>query len=559
MPSIKITKLRFSTPPFRKLGSLEIEIADRITLIAGHNGIGKSTILGLIANGSGLSLATHKSYFNRTFQGNLSEIIHLDYQQELVKPQEEEQILPTPFIDYKINSETLVKSSTLTRRTSEQRVRVVVRNHQPPKEFTSADGSVSVGPDAKVPLPTIYLGMSRMIPVGESNPLWIKNSEDKKIAGEDAIFIRDFVNSVIELDESSRSSETITTQTISGTKKLAKHPDYPYSSSCVSLGQDSLSAIATALASFSKLSRELGDSYPGGLLVIDELDAGFHPHAQVSLMQSLSMAARRLKLQVVATTHSLCLIEAIHPESFPKRRGKPLDSVVYLTDTTNPHAAQNYTLDDIKRDMNLEVVKTPPRKKTQELKIYLEDQEAFFFLKRMLTPAFRARVKTEAKVLLKPIPLSMGCDNLNSLPKHDPHFKTVIIVLDADSSIKGKPEDVANILKLPGGIENKKGISPERTIYQFLRKLAYESTGFEHARSELRKSKVTSDYLKKYLVGGTTDMSDRDTAKQWMTQRLNLLKDWDIVGLWLAEHAADVEAFENRLISVARETAKVEI
>jgi len=35
---IKVKSVEFGTPPFRKLGSLKIEFADRLTLIAGHNG-----------------------------------------------------------------------------------------------------------------------------------------------------------------------------------------------------------------------------------------------------------------------------------------------------------------------------------------------------------------------------------------------------------------------------------------------------------------------------------------------------------------------------------------
>jgi predicted ATPase len=49
---MKVSKITFGDPSFRMLKNITINIADRITVIAGHNGIGKSTILGLIANGS---------------------------------------------------------------------------------------------------------------------------------------------------------------------------------------------------------------------------------------------------------------------------------------------------------------------------------------------------------------------------------------------------------------------------------------------------------------------------------------------------------------------------
>lgn len=55
MPSIKVRKITFEEPPFRKLGKMTIPFAPRVTVIAGHNGIGKSTIMALVANNSGLT------------------------------------------------------------------------------------------------------------------------------------------------------------------------------------------------------------------------------------------------------------------------------------------------------------------------------------------------------------------------------------------------------------------------------------------------------------------------------------------------------------------------
>ncbi len=66
MPEYKLVSLKISLHPFRKLKKIEINFSERITLIAGHNGIGKSTILGLVANGSGLTEKTFITYSGRT-------------------------------------------------------------------------------------------------------------------------------------------------------------------------------------------------------------------------------------------------------------------------------------------------------------------------------------------------------------------------------------------------------------------------------------------------------------------------------------------------------------
>jgi predicted ATPase len=67
---IKVCSLEFGTPPYRKLGKLMIKFADRLTLIAGHNGIGKSTIQGLVANTFGVSKRGAKCYFGELFYAN---------------------------------------------------------------------------------------------------------------------------------------------------------------------------------------------------------------------------------------------------------------------------------------------------------------------------------------------------------------------------------------------------------------------------------------------------------------------------------------------------------
>ncbi len=48
MPSITVKSISFDDTSFRKLANITIEFAPRITVIAGHNGIGKSTILALL-------------------------------------------------------------------------------------------------------------------------------------------------------------------------------------------------------------------------------------------------------------------------------------------------------------------------------------------------------------------------------------------------------------------------------------------------------------------------------------------------------------------------------
>lgn len=555
----KLKSLNIDIPPFRKLRNVTFDFADRITLIAGHNGIGKSTILALIANGSGLTGKEYSTYTGRTFQGNLNEIIHIDYDGEFEGKDKTE--LPRPILKYDLDGNFFEKRCALTKRTraatknspSRLEVRVVPRN-TPLVDFHIPNSNVVIGGSSKVPIPTIYLGMTRMIPIGETDPDLIENTPDTTIHPDDAGFISSFVNNVIGVGLVNYGNDIIT-QGIKGTPKKSKHPAYSHSAKTVSLGQDSLSSIATALASFKKIQREWGDGYPGGLLVIDEIDAGFHPHAQKKLIQGISTAARQLNIQVVATTHSLPLIESIHPDGKSSgRRGIPADKVIYIRDTINPTISE-LTLQEIQNDMNLIPPGAAEKKTSKRIKVYLEDAEAGLFFKSILTRRLQNKIKLECGFLLKPIPISLGCNNLQGLQKFDPHFKSVVIVLDADATIS---KGMKNIAKIPGGKGvDGKPYNPERTIYEFAKSLFTNADNHPSSWEQLRKIRVTANIINEYLLEGDFNIAKRESAKKWMEKRLEYIQNWGLVPLWLKENADEVRAFEEALIRAAVATAKL--
>ena len=114
MPSIQVVSLEFGTDKFRKLSKILIPIAPRITVIAGHNGIGKSTILALLAHPSGLtnravdevpltySKQINMSYMDKTFQANFNEIIHIDYVAEYTEKLGPPKTLSEPQVTYSV-------------------------------------------------------------------------------------------------------------------------------------------------------------------------------------------------------------------------------------------------------------------------------------------------------------------------------------------------------------------------------------------------------------------------------------------------------------------------
>ena len=64
--------IRLYIDDFRQFKDCEIVIGNKVTAIAGNNGTGKSTILGLLANSS--ELRGQKTYIGKTFRGEFSEL-----------------------------------------------------------------------------------------------------------------------------------------------------------------------------------------------------------------------------------------------------------------------------------------------------------------------------------------------------------------------------------------------------------------------------------------------------------------------------------------------------
>ena len=159
---------------------------------------------------------------------------------------------------------------------------------------------------------------------------------------------------------------------------------------------------------------------------------------------------------------------------------------------------------------------------------------------------------------LKPIGLSIGCNNLMGLHKHDAHFRTVMIVVDADASVAGAGPKIANIVKLPGGSgPTGAGYNPERTAYEFIEVLAGPGNQYPTTRAILQDQKISRDMLREHLLDGQTNISARESAKNWMTKHIDKLAQWKIFEHWLAEHPKEAKKFGEDFLAAAVATAKL--
>lgn len=463
---MKIKSISFGDIPFRMFRNLTINISERLTVIAGHNGIGKSTLLGLIANGSELKSSEGKTLLKRSFQAQLHELFYLDIERDYVKKTADKPYFTLTYSHPE--KEDLIKTCNVSKHSEKklgiERLKVVPRGEQE---------GWDVGASAKVPIPTLFLSMSRMLPNGEYQSSL--NSElSKTLSDEDKIYIREKFKAII--DNKVVDSNHITKQELKGTTKKSLLPEFEHSTRTISLGQDSLGVIITALASFAKLKRE-NPNYKGGILLIDEIDAGFHPRAQIKLIQLIKKEAKSLNLQIIMTSHSLTIIqEVLKISDETARAGRNIDSVVYIEDVLRPKLMEYPTYENIKSDM-LGILPTFDDV-TPQIKVYFEDKEAEWFFNKLLeTEKFDSKLSYGYDLTL--VSAKLGCDNLRTLYTTDDYFRQVVIVFDNDVLLNDRTtpimEESKTILALPAiigdDVANIEIRTPEFQIYSYLSKL----------------------------------------------------------------------------------------
>lgn len=541
-PRFILKKVVFEPNSWRKLSGLEIPIFPRLTVIAGHNGIGKSSILGFIANASGLlaeDIDGRKSYFGTEFISKFEQQFRLAPADITAGVKDSGYI----FLTYAVDGGEVLKVCNIgkasTPTSGKIRYRVVPRTRGE-EDFATQMG---VKKDGKIPIPTIFVSVARTWPIGESSKVEVRNS---MLEPADAEFIRKFHNRIIpgELTEGAANELDVS---LSERRILrTQHPTYRYDTSAISLGQGALAYIATALASFRWLKRQLKKNYPGGMLVIDEIEAGLHPRAQVKLAEILLQEAKQLNLQVVVTTHSIVFLEQIYNVAKNK---EAIDGIIYLMDTKTPRV-KDLTLREMQEEMLLS--KTAfSKKRKKELFVYMEDYEALFFLKQIIK--FGKIDEKSLRVTIRKVSLKMGCGELVKLARNESakHFcKHSVCVLDGDQKTKDL-EGLDNCIKLP----TEAGVlrSPEREIEYFLNKAMDNQDGKE--RKALLERNVSWDYIQKEIsdlndrlsIIGKEDKKRRDAYKKWFS-RISASKRTDILAAWVDVHSEEVSGFAEKYL-----------
>lgn len=348
-----------------------------------------------------------------------------------------------------------------------------------------------------IQLPVIFLSLNRLMPLGEDSKLI--DSNKIALTEEEKEFYSIWYNKILISDDNITKVDYLTSQT---KDTLGVTTDY-YDWNSNSAGQDNLGKILLAIISFKRLKAKYNGIYKGGILAIDEIDATLYPGAQIKLIKALSTFCSKYSIQLIATSHSLAMLEqVINTQDDPTRKNQA--RAIYLKKKNNLIQVENsISFQRITNHLNASL----GTQVKHEILIFTEDKECIEFTKSILGRKYK---------YLNFIDTTFGCGNLIELGRKKVRgftSDTSIIVLDGDVNIN-KISKFNNFIKLPGDK------SPEQLLATFLQSLDDESPFWTEKNQDYSKQICFSDYSVLEI------MKCREKSKRWYREQ----KDTDVWG-----------------------------
>jgi len=274
---MKINKLRIEK--FRHLEDIEFSFGKSITIIAGGNGTGKTSLLGMI--GHLFTYGTEpKNLIGERFENKFSKVFKFS-------PEKDIQHKYKYFGQFNDGSEKPAESRQ-AKEGNKIRFRIDV------------GGRVRFG--GKIKKPVVYLSLKRLTPI----------AGEKTIAFGKVVLNQDLIVEFNTIYNNIFSSEEVIkpVHMKSVNKKSFSPTTDKFDAFGISAGQDNIGHIILAILSFKALKKK-DPNYDGGILLIDELDATLYPAAQKNLLIIFDNYAKELALQVIFTTHSSDILNFI--------------------------------------------------------------------------------------------------------------------------------------------------------------------------------------------------------------------------------------------------------
>lgn len=424
---------RVNIKKFRKLQDIQIPIGNKLTVIAGQNGTMKSSILGLIGGPFDFEKKVnekHRTIANKPFNKRLEDAFVWAY------PEFEN----AGDHSYEVEVDTGNGVSTYP-------VKSFKRSDSPKLRFVV--GKTRKEGDGHILLPVIHLSLSRLFPLSDIDSGNIEISPISDLTAQEVQLYNKWYNEILLLSDTLVPEYLISpTKTYLGAK-TAIHDTRGFSS-----GQDNIGQIITAILSFARLKAKLGLEYPGGILLLDEVESTLYPAAQEKLTTYLYKFARDYNLQIVVTTHSLEVLKTAMNLKYQNDT-----EIIFLSASRGKlKRIEDFTYEKLENHM---CVKTSEKPEVRKLMVLCEDDTAKLFIKSLLGTKILRQVEVVhgKSGLSNAFLISLAEASLTK-------FADVIYVVDGDTPPKLK----FNVISLPGNA------APERILYNYLSSLPEDST-----------------------------------------------------------------------------------
>lgn len=461
---MKIKRLEITN--FRHLSNLNFDLGSILTVIAGGNGTGKTSMLGIIGHIFKFS-NLHYNLFNDRFETKYSAVFRFSDTHDI-----------TGIYSYQLVFENDTNKNAALRITTENgRVRHRI----------DVGGRVRGG--GKSSKPVIFLSLKRLLPLAQESERNIRLGL-QTLTPELATEYSQIYNEVFSTTEIINPVHTKSNNKNSYSPTTAN-----FDSHGISAGQDNIGHIILALLSFKKLKMDDPNS-EDGLLLIDELDATLYPAAQKNLMKVMLRIGREINLQIIFTTHSSDLLNFLSSRN--ASQFKHSTNFVSLSNSLGVvSASQGFQeLKNLLADLNHEAVRTIRPKKVN---FYFEDFEAFCFYKNIID-GINFGCENSYKNL------SISCGTYKTLiDKGFEEFFRSVVVLDGDFKSTFSQTQTNNVVFLPGILR------PENIVKEFLQNLNEADPFWNNA----------SRYTKRVFLNNINGVADnREAMKRWFNTEI---------------------------------------
>ncbi|TKK33568.1 hypothetical protein PspCFBP13528_07650 [Pseudomonas sp. CFBP13528] len=355
--------LGISIQHFRSIKDQSLQLGSVMTLLAGRNGTMKTSMMGLVAQ---LFDSPAKDVFDRPLKTTLSEVFKLSpkydnekYRYDIVLKLGDGSIMREPVNFYYVAQDT-------------NRHRVVVSGS------ARGDGTFNYN--------TSFLNLQRLYPLADTDA---KESSSRKVTltVDEAAGLKDFYETVFPSTEYEDFTPIVATSNNKTTKTTfgPATSSIKYDWSTISSGEDNLGSIYNRLIGFERSLHNSKSGEGNGVLCIDEFESTLHPVAQLRLFDYLYKWARKNKIQVVITTHSLHLISHVY--------------LKYLQQENSENVVVNFVSSSSADDGAYPILHNPPfsvaykeltfedpiaAAAARKIKVFCEDKVAIHFIKKIV-------------------------------------------------------------------------------------------------------------------------------------------------------------------------------